>query len=201
MACEGSGSPQRGQPDPQSETRYRTNRHRAQGNERIYFGRYFGESLPVAAGFAINATSRLPQPDIYFLASIFHLSQSSRTPGRFDCQFQKIEFLNPSADSRSISRAKMPQMLAKNNCKDLLIFCLAFPFPKRYFPCVWGVAVTGVLHDEEVPEFLGMSRTSKPTRSRFRHLAFARVAPSFIQNPIASHGPVIPTIWSRRVYV
>lgn len=93
----------------------------------------------------------------------------------------------------------MPQKATKNNCKDLLIFPLHSQIPR------------GTLRS------FGVLRFGASTKRKFRvpgmferesqlvlgttiwHIA--RVAPSIIQNPIASRGQFIPIAWTRRVYV
>jgi len=83
-------------------------------------------------------------------------------------------------------------MLAKNNCKDLLIFCLHSQIPRGTFRAFevsrFGASTTRKFR---VP---GMSGHESQLVLGTAIWHIARVVPTFIQNPIASHGPIIHSL-------
>src|SRR5579863_7834315 len=64
---------------------------------RLHFERLEGLLL-IFAEFSDGIAALSPVPNIHFLASIFHSIQTSRTPGKFACQFQKAAPAKALAD-------------------------------------------------------------------------------------------------------
>src|SRR5580658_7000859 len=84
-------------------------------------------------------------------------------------------------------------MRAKNNCKDLLIFFLHSQIPRGTFRS-FGVCCDGRASSRGYPEFLGCLDTTANSFSVPASGILRESLPSFIQNPIASHGRSFPPL-------